>query len=73
MIERNSIIGVIFQPGLMLNVHTVNRSLILPYSNAEMYDLANNVVAYHEFLPWCSNSAVTVSYTHLTLPTNREV
>ena len=42
----------------MLNVHTVNRSLILPYTNAEMYDLANNVVAYHEFLPWCSNSAV---------------
>jgi len=42
----------------MLNVHTVNRSLILPYSNAEMYDLANNVEAYHEFLPWCSCSAV---------------
>ena len=42
----------------MLNVHTVNRSLILPYSSAEMYDLANNVAAYHEFLPWCSDSAV---------------
>ena len=42
----------------MLNVHTVNRSLILPYSSAEMYDLANNVAAYHEFLPWCSGSAV---------------
>tara|TARA_B100001123_G_scaffold114023_1_gene132735 strand:- start:334 stop:732 length:399 start_codon:yes stop_codon:yes gene_type:complete len=23
-----------------------------------MYDLANNVAAYHEFLPWCSDSAV---------------
>ena len=42
----------------MLNVHKVNRSLILPYSSAEMYDLANNVAAYHEFLPWCSGSAV---------------
>ena len=42
----------------MLNVHTVNRSLILPYSSAEMYDLANNVAAYHEFLPWCSGSTV---------------
>jgi len=41
----------------MLNVHTINRSLILPYSSAEMYDLANNVAAYHEFLPWCSGSA----------------
>ena len=57
MIERNSIIGVIFQPGLVLNVHKVNRSLILPYSSAEMYDLANNVEDYHEFLPWCSCSA----------------
>ena len=45
----------------MLNVHTVNRSLILPYSSAEMYDLANNVAAYHEFLPWCSDSAVLES------------
>ena len=42
----------------MLNVHKVNRSLILPYSSAEMYDLANNVAAYHEFLPWCSGSTV---------------
>ena len=42
----------------MLNVHKVNRSLILPYSSAEMYDLANNVEAYDEFLPWCSCSAV---------------
>ena len=42
----------------MLNLHTVNRSLILPYSSAEMYDLANNVAAYHDFLPWCSASAV---------------
>ena len=42
----------------MLNVHTVNRSLILPYSSAEMYGLVNNVSAYHEFLPWCSGSAV---------------
>ena len=57
MIERNSIIGVGFQPGLVLNVHKVNRSLILPYSSAEMYDLANNVEDYHEFLPWCSCSA----------------
>ena len=44
----------------MLNVHTVNRSLILPYSSAEMYDLANNVAAYHEFLPWCSGAEIII-------------
>jgi len=51
----------------MLNVHTVNRSLILPYSSAEMYDLANNVAAYHEFLPWCSDSAVLESDSPCTI------
>ena len=39
-------------------VHTVTRSLILPYSAAEMYSLVDNVDRYHEFLPWCENSVV---------------
>ena len=39
-------------------VHTVTRSLILPYSAAEMYFLVDDVDRYHEFLPWCKNSAV---------------
>ena len=39
-------------------VHTVTRSLILPYSAAEMYFLVDDVDRYHEFLPWCENSVV---------------
>ena len=39
-------------------MHTVTRSLILPYSAAEMYFLVDDVDQYHEFLPWCKNSLV---------------
>ena len=39
-------------------MHTVTRSLILPYSTAEMYFLVDDVDRYHEFLPWCENSIV---------------
>ncbi len=39
-------------------MHTVTRSLILPYSVAEMYFLVDDVDRYHEFLPWCENSVV---------------
>ena len=39
-------------------MHTVTRSLILPYSTAEMYSLVDDVDRYHEFLPWCEISAV---------------
>ena len=39
-------------------MHTVTRSLILPYSAAEMYFLVDDVDRYHEFLPWCKNSVV---------------
>ncbi len=39
-------------------VHTVTRSLILPYSTAEMYFLVDDIDRYHEFLPWCENSVV---------------
>ena len=39
-------------------MHTVTRSLILPYSAAEMYFLVDDVDQYHEFLPWCESSVV---------------
>ena len=39
-------------------VQTVTRSLILPYSTAEMYSLVDDIDRYHEFLPWCENSVV---------------
>ena len=39
-------------------VNTVNRSLILPYSCAEMYSLVDKIDRYQEFLPWCYDSVV---------------
>ena len=50
-----------------------------------MFELVERVEDYPQFLPWCGGTEVTrddaagvlatipVSYTHLTLPTNREV
>ena len=54
-----------YNPGLAWNdcrdfVHTVTRSLILPYSTAEMYFLVDDVDRYHEFLPWCEDSVVLI-------------
>ena len=42
-------------------VKTVTRSLILPYSAAEMYDLVADVEHYEDFLPWCAGSEVLSS------------
>ena len=39
-------------------MHTVARSLILPYSVSEMYSLADDIDRYREFLPWCEDSEV---------------
>jgi len=39
-------------------VHTINRSLILPYSASEMYGLVDDIDQYYTFLPWCEHSAV---------------
>ena len=32
----------------------IQRSALLPYSAAAMYNLINDVERYPEFLPWCS-------------------
>lgn len=40
---------------------TVARSALLPFSAEQMFDLVNNVSAYPEFLPWCSESRVLES------------
>lgn len=37
---------------------TVARSIIVPYTAAEMYALVNDVEAYPKFLPWCRSSQV---------------
>jgi ribosome-associated toxin RatA of RatAB toxin-antitoxin module len=36
----------------------VERSAIVPYTPAQMFDLVNDVASYPQFLPWCSASRV---------------
>lgn len=35
---------------------TINRSAIVPYEPAKMFQLVDDINAYPEFLPWCSAS-----------------
>ena len=37
---------------------TINRSMIVPYSAAQMYDLVNQIEDYPSFLPWCRRAVV---------------
>jgi len=34
----------------------INKSALVPYSPAEMFSLVDNIEAYPEFLPWCSDA-----------------
>lgn len=43
----------------IMTVRTVERTLLLPYSTAQMYALVNDVARYPEFLPGCSAARVT--------------
>lgn len=43
------------RPFLMRKVH---RSALVPYSDEEMFRLVDDVEAYPEFLPWCSDAVV---------------
>jgi len=36
----------------------IRKSVLVPYSNAEMFDLVDDVARYPEFLPWCAGAAV---------------
>ena len=40
---------------------TINRSALVPYSCAEMYDLVANIGEYPDFLPWCGGSHIISS------------
>ena len=44
----------------------IKRSAVVPYTNAEMYQLVDHVESYPEFLPWCKSS-------HVLLRTEDEV
>lgn len=37
---------------------TVNKSLIVPYSVEQMYNLVNAIESYPEFLPWCKSTEI---------------
>ncbi len=37
---------------------SISRNALVPYSAEEMFALVDNIDAYQEFLPWCSESVV---------------
>lgn len=39
-------------------MHTVQRSVLVPYSCAQMFDLVSDVEKYPEFMPWCGGTTV---------------
>lgn len=39
----------------------VRKSVLVPYSNAEMFKLVDDVERYPEFLPWCGGGQVVAS------------
>jgi ribosome-associated toxin RatA of RatAB toxin-antitoxin module len=39
-------------------VRKVSRTALIPYSAKQMYALVEDVVAYPEFLPWCTGSTL---------------
>lgn len=50
----------------------IQRSALVHYSAAEMYDLVNDVEAYPAFLPWCK-SAKILSQTEIDMTANVEI
>ena len=39
-------------------MHTVKRSVLVPFSSAQMFDLVADVARYPEFMPWCGGAQV---------------
>lgn len=39
-------------------MHSIERSVLVPYSAAQMFDLVAGVEKYPEFMPWCGGSRV---------------
>lgn len=39
-------------------MHTVQRSVLVPYRCAQMFDLVADVARYPEFMPWCGGTEV---------------
>jgi len=45
-------------------MHKVNRSVLAPYSAAQMFDLVADVGRYPEFMPWCGGAQVLACDEH---------
>jgi ribosome-associated toxin RatA of RatAB toxin-antitoxin module len=45
-------------------MHSIERSVLVPYSAAQMFDLVAGVEKYPEFMPWCGGSAVAERDQH---------
>ena len=45
-------------------MHTVQRSVLVPYSAAQMFDLVADVEKYPEFMPWCGGTEVQTRSEH---------
>jgi len=39
-------------------MHRVHRSIIVPHSQAQMFELVRDVASYPQFLPWCPSAGV---------------
>jgi len=39
-------------------MHKVDRSVLVPYRAAQMFDLVADVASYPEFMPWCGGARV---------------
>jgi ribosome-associated toxin RatA of RatAB toxin-antitoxin module len=45
-------------------MHSIERSVLVPYSAAQMFDLVAGVEKYPEFMPWCGGSHVQAYDEH---------
>ncbi|MFA4913242.1 MAG: type II toxin-antitoxin system RatA family toxin [Burkholderiaceae bacterium] len=45
-------------------MHTVQRSVLVPHSAAQMFDLVADVEKYPEFMPWCGGTQVHARDEH---------
>lgn len=45
-------------------MHTVQRSVLVPHSCEQMFDLVSGVEKYPEFMPWCGGATVQARDEH---------
>ena len=45
-------------------MHKVQRSVLVPYSAAQMFDLVADVEKYPEFMPWCGGAEIQSRHAH---------